>query len=146
MCQPSSFQSVDPAMLLQTHVPDDSGRSCHHCVSPRHSFRCPLPSEHVQLSPFFRVRSGGFRPLHQIFIEWDTGAAGSPRDLLASTQLTFIPSSLKEKKHHWKWSKGVEAWGNQSILTVFLVRLKHLYYISMSFYGTWRFLNLLWMM
>lgn len=51
----------------------------------------PLSSEHFQLSHFFRVHGAGFSPLHQIFIEGETGEAGLPRAFLSSTHLTYIP-------------------------------------------------------
>lgn len=101
MCVCTSFQSVDPAMLLHTHVcslfpclpppPDVSLRGSSPCVLLRDGCCKPLSSERFQLSHFFRVHGAGFSPLHQIFIEGETGEAGSPRALLSSTHLTSIP-------------------------------------------------------
>lgn len=50
-----------------------------------------LSSEYFQLSHFFRVHDAGFSPLHQIFIEEETGEAGLPRAFLSTTHMNYNP-------------------------------------------------------
>lgn len=86
VCLHLSFQSVDPAMLLHTHVPplvsffllpDVSQGGRYPFILLLDRFCKLLSSEYFQLSHFFRVHSIGFSPQHQIFIVGKMGEAGS---------------------------------------------------------------------
>ena len=95
-----SFPSLYPAMLLHTHVPAPVFSQ----TSPRVAARVLAVvsrSEHFHLSHFFRVHGAGFSPLHQIFIEGETGEAGSARALLSD----FHPSlQIALKSPSWRLS------------------------------------------
>lgn len=92
VCRPCHASTHSRVLSLPLPPPPDvSLRDSSPCVLLRDGCCKPLSSERFQLSHFFRVHGAGFSPLHQIFIEGETGEAGSPRALLSSTHLTSIP-------------------------------------------------------
>lgn len=79
----------------------------------------PLSSKHFQLSHFFRVHGAGFSPLHQIFIEGETGDAGFATCLSVFHPSIFHSSLQMPLKSPWL-SLSFLSFTERSITNIFL--------------------------